>query len=155
MPFSAALTGMALLTAGCGGAEPLDTGFAFSVTAVSPAADEPVTQATVPALTFSASADPTTCTTSTLRLDALTRDLTVDTGSGAGDTGGASGPDHTVDFSVPVQLSWSGEDQVQLVHASLLPRGWRYAVTVTGGEAGCLSADAQPMLGYYFTFDVP
>lgn len=126
----------------------------FAVVSATPTAEEAITQATVPQLTFNTAADPATCTTATIRLDALTRDLT---GSGGGDTGGAStgAADHTIDFPVPVQLAWSGEDAVQLVHPTLLPRGWRYAVTVTGGEAGCLSASAAPMLGFFFTFDVP
>lgn len=149
MAMGAAFEGLflLLLTAGCGGGEQADTGLAFFVSAAAPTADEPITQATVPQLTFNTAADPASCTTATIRLDALTRDLT------ATDTG--EGTDHTIDFTVPIQLAWSGEESVQLVHAALLPRGWRYAVTATGGEAGCLSAAAEPMLGYFFTFDMP
>lgn len=130
-----------LLLVGCGGSDPVDTGYDFFVTAFTPETGATVTQVEVPTLTFNLPADPTTCTTDTIRLDALTRDTTT--------------ADLTVDFPVELSLSWPTEDQVQLVHADLLPRGWTYAVTVRGGEAGCLSTEGVVGGGFQTSFTIP
>lgn len=132
---------MILLLLACARDVVVDTGFDFQVLEATPVEGATGTQVEQPTLLFNLPADPTTCVPGVLRLDALTRD--------------AAGDDHTVDFTVELGLSWIAEDNVQLVHASPLPRGWLYAVTVRGGEDGCTSADGALMAGYYGTFTVP
>jgi hypothetical protein len=59
-------------------------------------------------------------------------------------------------FHVEGQLSFNGEgDTVQYIHPDLLPRGFTYAFTIAGGDAGCLSTNAEPMAGFLLAFRVP
>jgi hypothetical protein len=126
----------------CQPAAPVDTGFDFYVASALPSPDDAmITQDTIPELTFNVPTDPLTCTSDTIRLDALTRDPT--------------GTDHTVDFAVPSTLSWVTDSDVQLLREDLLPRGWTYALTVRGGPDGCLSVDGSEMAGFYQSFAVP
>lgn len=131
-----------MLLVACAKPEAVDSGYDFSVVSGTPAdGATDATQMEFPTLTFSAPADPTTCAPGVIRLDAITRDP-------------ASG-DATVDFEVDITVGWTAEDTAQIGHTAPLPRGWTYAVTVRGGEGGCLSSAGSPMAGFFSTFAVP
>lgn len=162
----ALLVGAAL--SGCGGGEPIDTGYDFRVVSATPDADAAmVTQAEIPSATWNSPADPTTCTTRTVRLDAVdtegagTDSGGTDSGDSAADSGGAEGGaagdgGAVVLFHVEGELSFGAAgDSVQYVHAELLPRGFTYAFTIAGGDAGCLSSTGAPMAGFSRLFAVP
>jgi len=76
------------------------------------------------------------CTTTTMRVDAA-RD------------------DGTLAFSVPVELSVSGEGFVKLRRIDPYLHGWAYQVTVRGGEGGCADADGLPIEPFFSQFQVP
>lgn len=91
----------------------------------------------IPELRFSASADPATCDTDAVRLDAV-RD------------------DGTVAFAVPVTLVPVDQGaKLQLDHADPMPGGWRYAITVRTGAAGCTDVDGREIVPFASTFEVP
>lgn len=167
------LTLLPLLTllAACGKTEPVDTGFDFEVVTATPEADAAmVTQAEIPSATWNSPADPATCTTRTIRLDAVDAEASGGADSGGSDSGGADSGDAdsgggrgaagdggaVVLFHVEGELSFGAAgDSVQYVHPELLPRGYTYAFTIAGGDTGCLSSTGAPMAGFSRLFAVP
>jgi hypothetical protein len=116
--------------------KPVDLGFV--VVGVSPAdgADD-VVEAHVPELRFSDDIDEDACDADAVRLDGL-------------------GDDGTVAFTPDTVLTpVSGTTKVQFVHDVPFPRGWTYAITVRGGEHGCLDADGNEITPFTSTFSVP
>ena len=120
----------------CAGPPPVGAG--FSVAAVSPedgATD--VVEAHIPEVRFSEAIDPDTCDAETVRLDGVHDDLSV---------------------AFPVESEIILVDQgakVQFRHDNPLPRGWRYAITVRGGDDGCSSTTGETIHPFGSTFEVP
>ena len=119
-------------------ADPPVVGAGFSVASVSPedgATD--VVEAHLPELRFSDAIDPETCGDETVRLDGVHDDLSVA-------------------FRVEGELILVDEGaKVQFRHDNPLPRGWRYAITVRGGDDGCSSAAGDAIHPFDSTFEVP
>lgn len=80
--------------------------------------------------------DITRCTTDTIRVDAA-RD------------------DGTVAFPVPSELSVEGAAFVKLRPLDPDLRGWTYAVSVQGGDQGCVDEFGTPIEPFLSTFEVP
>lgn len=122
----------------CEDDEPVDTGPPpFSVIGSDPEAGEVASSVVAPVqLILSADPDMDHCTLDTIRIDALR-------------------VDGAVAFPVLVALDLQGEGNLKVQPDEPYFRGYTYAVTVRGGDDGCIDVSRRPILPFYSTFEVP
>jgi hypothetical protein len=126
---------LTLLWLGC--AEALNEESRFWVVEIDPADESEMLIAVSPVLVrFSGVPDLDRCNTDTMRLDAI-RD------------------DDSVSFNIPLSFDATADGFVRFIHTSPLPGGWRYAVTVRGGDSGCADEAGTPVDPFLSVFEVP
>ncbi len=127
-----------LLAAACAPPPPLEVDPGFVVVGSSPEdGTEDVVESHLPELRFNEVSDPDTCTTSSVRLDALHED-------------------DTVAFAVEADLERVDDGvKLRLAPYEPMPNGWWYALTVRDGADGCTSVGGDAVRPFRARFFVP